>query len=411
MGDTDLMLTLALDYAPILSPPAMSLYLCYCALRDENGIAEATYVNLQEHLGISNGTIAKYNNELKAVGLITPIGEDNGPPVASAIYRKNSLKILHPVPLTNKRRKELFKERSVEAESEIRKKALTPERLPLEHQRLLSRKDLQEAFKKLKRARFTVGNLVEHFKLDQNRVRLWLSNREFKAQLLRAMKKVVDEASRIEVQQELKKAAKKPASKIKTADEMYEMLMKAGLDKDGKPIPVEKWTQPSQLLRYFCILYERYNAGRKYTIIFPNSKNFSSKEIRDMTTMLRAFNDNIPETVKYMEWLFENKEEVLQDGIFGTGIFRTPGMINEYKKKASRPVQIRDSDPIDETYITWIKENANGIFDVYDLERMKDLYWLKVAYDGERRTEDVATVVEEGIRRGIIPKVGNIQLK
>lgn len=410
MSDRDLLLTLALDYAPILSPSAMTLYMCYCALSDENGIAEVTYVNLEEHLGkMKPSTISKYNGELKEVGLIKPIEEDDGPPVASAPYRKSSWRVVPPVPLTCQQRKKLFGSRTID--SDIRGRVLTAEQLPLEYQRLLSKKDLQAAFKKLKRDRFTVGNLVELFKLDKDKVRLWLSNGKFKTQLVRAMKKIVDDSNRLEVQQELKQVKKKKGSKLKTADEMYAMLMKAGFDKQGEAIPVEKWTQPSQLLRYFCVLYEKYNAGRKYTMIFPNGKSFSSKELTDMTAVLRAFNNDAQAAVKYIEWLFENKEDVLKDGIFGTGIFRTPSMINEYKKKAAKPTVIRDSDPIDEQYILWVKENASSIFEQYDLDTMKDLFWLKEVYNEHKGPEDVVVVIEEGIRRGIIPKEGNIVLK
>jgi hypothetical protein len=413
MINRDAILILALDYAPILTPSAMALYLCYCALADEDGAVDITYAKIKEHLNkLTNSTISKCNKELKSAGLIDTITEEDekGPEIV-APHRKREVKVFPFSAFTDKRRKKLFEGRVIE--SEIREKVLSVERLPLEHQQLLSKRDLQGAFKKLKKEKFTISNLVEFFKLDKDKVKLWLSSKQFRTQLVRTIKEVVDESSRLETQQGIKRIIRRKAgSKIRTADEMYETLMKAGIDKKtGEPIPVEEWTQPSQLLRYFCVLYEKYNAGRKYTMIFPNGKSFSSKELTDMTIMLRAFNDDIQASVKYMEWLFENKEDVLRDGIFGTGIFRTPGMINEYKKKTAKPVKPREIDSIDEQYIAWVHENVPRIFNQFDLNTMKDLYWLKEVYDEEEKTEEVITVVEEGIKRGIIPKEGNITFK
>lgn len=411
MKRQDAMLTLALDYAPILSPSAITMYLCYYALRDENGVVDVTFANLKEHLGkLTASTIIKYNEELRSVGLIEAFSEEENGPVAWAPHRKKQIRVFLPTPFTSRQRTKLFGNQTID--SEIRDKSLTVDRLPLEYQRLLSKKDLQAAFKKLKRERFTISHLIEHFGLDKGKVQLWLSNKSFKAQIVRAMKSVVNELSKLEVQQELKMVAKKKkkGSTIKTADEMYEMLMKAEFDKEGNPVPVDKW-QSSHLLRYFCVLYEKYNGGRKYTIMFPNGKSFSSKELRDMTMMLRAFNNKAQEAVKYMEWVFETKEKTLEAGIFGTGILRTPGMINEYKKKASKPLLLRDTDPIDEQFISWIKENVVDIYEQYDLDTMKDLFWLKEVYDGEDRTEEVVLVIEEGIKRGIVPKNGNFTFK
>jgi len=82
--------------------------------------------------------------------------------------------------------------------------------------------------------------------------------------------------------------------------------------------------------------------------------------------------------------------------------------VNEYKKKASRPVTHLDNDPIDEQFILWIRENVPDVFEQCDIECMKDLYWMKEACDRGEATKEKEIIVEEGIKRQIIPNEGNL---
>jgi len=412
MDDRDTFLTLILDYISVLSPQAIQIYMCYWVMRDENDVADVTYANLMEHFGTATSTIAGVNEQLKTAGLIEVIEkEDFGK--FDELYeatRRQLIKVLPVRPFSSENRKEMFKKIGLTADSAIRERALTLRRLPLEYQSLLSKKDLQIALDRLGREKFTVGNLTEFFKLDKEKVRLWLSSKSFKNQLINLMKRVAEENfNREEVEEELTKITQKKKGKIKSYNELYEDIQRTNIDKEGKEVPVAAW-KASQLLRHFCILYEKYN-GRKYTIMFSKNNSISCRELKELTCVLHAFDENAVEMVRYLDWIFKEKNSVLRDGILNTAIVKAAGMINEYKKKASRPTQYMDTDSIDKDFIGWIKENVSAIFKQYDLDCMKDLYWLKEAYDRGECSEDVQKVVKEGIKRKIIPEKGNLAFK
>jgi hypothetical protein len=412
MDDRDTLLTLILDYISVLSPQAIQTYMCYWLMKDENDIADVTYANLMEHFGTATSTIAGVNDQLKVAGLIEVIEkEDFGK--FDELYestRRQLIKVLPIRPFSPETRREGFKKAGLPVDSSIRERALTLQRLPLEYQSLLSKKDLQVALDRLGREKFTISNLIEFFKLDKEKVKLWLSSKSFKTQLVKLMKEVAEEDSnRAEMEEELSQITEKKRGKPKSYNELYNDIQKTGYDKDGNEVPVANW-KAAQLLRHFCILYEKCN-GRKYTIMFSKNNSIGCRELKELACVLHAFDENAAETVRYLDWIFKEKNRVLKDGILNTAIVKAAGMINEYKKKASRPMQYMDTDPIEKDFITWIRENVSAIFKQYDLDCMKDLYWLKEAYDRGECTADVYKVVDEGIKRKIIPEKGNLAFK
>ena len=185
--------------------------------------------------------------------------------------------------------------------------------------------------------------------------------------------------------------------------------MHSNIDKEGNELPIERWNTV-QILRYFCLVYEKYNE-RKYTLIFGRKNNLICREMRELAMVMQAFDGDAAQVVSYIDWIFREKNKVLRDGILNTAIIKTTGMINEYKKKASRPIEHRDTDPIREDFVSWVKENIPGIFKQYDFGCMKDLYWIKESYDQGVGTEEVKRLVTEGIKRKIVPEKGNLLFK
>jgi len=413
--EKDILLHLILDYITMLSPQAVQTYLCYRLLKDENNITDVTYAYLTEHFGMATSTIANVNEQLRAAGLIEIIEKDDFGRFDEHYQstRKQLIRVLSVKSFTPEARKECFKKTGLTVDSVIRERILTLNNLPLEYQSLLSKKDLCVALDKLGREKFTVANLILFFKLDKEKVKLWLSSKLFKMQLIKLMKEVVKSSEQRKVEEELAaivvKKNKKNKKNIKTYDNLYDELMKVNIAEDGTEIPISQW-KPIHLLRYFCVLYQQQN-NRKYTIMFGSYNSFSCKEIKELSQILHVFGNNAVEMVRYLDWIFREKDGKLRDGILNTSIVRAAGMINEYKKKSSKPVQYSDTDPIDQSFIVWIKENVPEIFKQYDLQCMKDLYWLKESYDQDEHTEEVNKVVEEGIRRQIIPKKGNLAFK
>jgi len=412
VDERDTFRALVVDYMPVLSPQAVIVYMCYYSLCDENNVVDVTYSDLTEHLGIVSNTIKSVNDQLVEMGLIEIVTKDDkDSPECYSPNRKRLIKLMPARAFSTENRNQYFKKENRIINSAIREQALDIKRLPSGYQRLFNKKDLRLAFKKLGRDRFTVSNLIEHFGLDKEKVRLYLSNRKFKVQVVDKMKGIADEISGEIIQEELSEIIKKKEKKTyKTAEEMYALVMRADKDVSGNVIPIEKW-RVLQLLRHFCILFEK-SSNACYTVM-PSKRDdpLKIKEMEDMSVVLKAFNDNPVEAVKYITWVFDNKESKLKDGIWGPGILRVPGMINEYKKKSSKPVSFKDKDSIDSLFIEWVKVNIPKIYEQHELDSMRDLYWIKEKYNTGDITEEVKGVIEEGIKRGIVPKEGNLVFK
>lgn len=206
---------------------------------------------------------------------------------------------------------------------------------------------------------------------------------------------------------QFKAKSKKTKKPVPTFNEIYATLMKGSHDRHGNEIPKGKW-QPFQFFRYFCILYEgTYGSRFRFE---PKANPFSLKELRDMKTLLLAFNNNALEVVRYLDWVFKVKSRDLPN-LDGTALLRHQRMLNEYERKRQEPYTYRKMDPINEEYLQWVHENAPDLFCDYDFERMKDLYWVKEDYNDKEGGDIVVLVVEEGIRRSLVPREGNIKLR
>ena len=412
-NDRDVLLNLILDYSAILSPQAIQTYFCYYLVKDKNDIADVTYASLTDHFncGTATSTIAGVNEQLKDASLIEIIERDEFNKLDDSYEptRKQLIRVLPVKAFSPEARKEMFRKAGLNVNSLIREQALSLDNLPMEYLSLLSIKDLRLAFQKLGKDDFTISSLIAFFKLDKERVRLWLSSRTFKTQLVKAMKEVAEEGSREEAEEELAKIKKKNNKDGKPPSQLFGELMHSNIDKEGNELPIERWNTV-QILRYFCLVYEKYNE-RKYTLIFGRKNNLICREMRELAMVMQAFDGDAAQVVSYIDWIFREKNKVLRDGILNTAIIKTTGMINEYKKKASRPIEHRDTDPIREDFVSWVKENIPGIFKQYDFGCMKDLYWIKESYDQGVGTEEVKKLVTEGIKRKIVPEKGNLLFK
>lgn len=403
------LLILTLDYAPLMKKGALELYLLYCSLQDEKGIVDATYNHLNEHTGRSLSAISEYKNTLINLGLIEQIKREDvaSPDNLFSPYKREFIRVLPLMPLSNERRKKEFQESGRPADSEVRQKVLGVERLPKTCSNLLDKVTQRALLKKLGRDKYTISNVIDHLNLNEAEVKLWLTNSRFKTDLVRVMREVSQEMDQIEAEEEIValKFKKKPKKTVPTFNEIYETLMK-GSHRNGKEIPIEKW-QPFQFFRYFCIQYEK-TYGQRFR--FESKANpFSLRELRDMMLVMRAFNDDAAEVVKYLDWVFNVKSKEMH--LDGTAILHHQRMFNEYRRRTSEPVKYGELDPIDETFAGWVNENVPTLLEAYDLACMKDLYWLKRAYDSGVPTPEVQLVVEEGIKRGLVPKEGNIEFR
>lgn len=395
--DKNQLLILLLDYAPLLQgqPQALALYLYYDASKGKDNMVHISYNAISQHLGISKPTISSCIKVLREYGLIkAPEQSDDGPPCHSHHAEIPPLRSL-----TNVDREKLFKSVDRPVLTDVRQNLLEPENLPLEYQQLFSPKDLQRALDKLGSDNFNIKHLIEFFKLDENVVRLWNSSPAFKKKFNACRQEILSGTAKpVSLRKEKKER------KERSADETYDGLMKVHLSrKTSEEIPVEEWKSP-QLLRQFCLLYEQKNNCR-YVLV---GDSFSSKELKDMKRLLTIFEDDARKSVKYLTWVFEHKNKVLPGGVLSTGICLHPRMLNEFQK-ANTKTEFFQTDPIDEDFQKWILKNVPDV--VQRVKYMRDLYWLKDEYDAGEADKEAKVIVEEGIRRRIIPAKGNIVCK
>lgn len=401
MDDRLALRTLLADYAPLLSPHCLSVYLFYMNLRNEKNEVQVTYNVLREHLGLAYTTINNANKSLQELGLIQPIASGEGPQRFPVPYKVPPIR-----PLTVEKRKELYEDRT--SDTKIRRKLLAPSTLPTEYLALLDLMQLKRAYDKLGMEKFTLKNIVSYFKLDNEVVRLYSTNLAFRKEFSELKQKILDgEGPKTKISLVSTGGKKKDF----TIDDRYDLLMQCHKDKDGNEIPVDKW-KAAQLLRHFFFLYEKYNGRRYVWTLRPKDRpsSFSSKEIGDVSRISKAFDGDNKEIVKYFEWAFKIKQPQLKNGALNTG-FLASGVVNDYFKDASNnnATGFCRLDPIDESFKEWIDNNVSDL--AVDLVNMDNLYWLKVDYNDGDADDKAKTVVEEGIKRGIIPKEGNIAFK
>ena len=419
ISDNELLI-LTLDYVPLLGGTAFEIYLLHRSSSDENGISGLTYGNLIDHIGRAQSTISSANQSLIEIGLIEQVDKEkvDGPEFFSP-YKKALVRVLPILPLSNERREKLFREKGKNNDSEIRQEALTLGRLPEACKILVNMNQLKVLHRKLGKQGFTVAGIIEHLpQLDKGEVKLWLTNKDFRSQVIASMRLVTQEADKVEVLREIKevkekkikfRAKKKAKAKTKalTFDELYATLMQWPRDKNGDDIPRSKW-QPFQLFRHFCFLYEsKYNSKFRFE---PKANAFSLKELKDMKSLLLAFNNNSIEVIDYLDWIFKVKSKDL-DNLDGTAILRHQRMLNEYQRRKQESHTYRKMDSIDIEYMEWVKKNTPDLLNDYDFERMKDLYWMKEDYNEGEGGEVLIIAIEEGIKRGLVPKEGNIKLR
>jgi len=393
-SDKEMLMTLITEYAPILQPSAIVVYLHYYLLKDQNNIARMSYQDLQEHTGMASGTFSSAIKALLDHNLIKRFSK-----AGESTFQPGCYEIVPIAALSTLKRKEEYHKEGRSINTEVRKQILNLTGIPTTYQQLVNVRCLRTALKALGEERFTLENLIQYFGLDRGKVVLWASNPLFKQEFSKAKQEA------LQGKQELKESKKEISAPSKTADEMYEMLMKANIRSDQE-VPIEQW-DAKMLFRYFCILYEKIK-GVRY--VWMPKDSFSSKELRDMSVVSSSFNKDTKKVVQFLEWVFEVKSKDvknLPDGILGTGILRH--LINEFNGSVAqangKSAKTKPTNVIDENFLQWIKENVSEIFIKYDLATFSDLDWLKRFHDqGVCVPEMVSKVIGEGIKRGVLNK-------
>jgi len=388
-----------LDYAPVLIGHATALIVfMYCdELKDSSGVVEIPYKEFEEHLKISSATIREAFKFLCENNLMERIEKNTS--------RVSKYKITMEA-MSKVRRKEVFGNSEHRVDTCIRRRMLDIDSWPMEYQRLVDKKCLREALKALGVDNFNLRNLIDYFKLDKKQARLFVSSSLFTSRFRKLRTELMTEQCKKEIKKESGVKVKKPTQSRSTEDH-YEILMALHLDKEGKKKPTTSWKAP-ELLRYFCLSYEKVTQQRYVFHRGGLSRSLSCREMGDMKRVLDALSNNAEVAVEYIDWAFREKHSELPDGL-GTGILHHNRMINAFnvvKRKIGRKGNTR----IDNGFKDWLKENAPSILNRFELEDLNDLYWIKVYHDENIGDVEAQKVLDEAIRRQLIPTTGEIVL-
>lgn len=399
-----------LDYLPYLSkkkPSAIALYLLYDKLKNDEGMVQITYDEVERQLGSYSSSVSSANKILLQLGLIERVDE-------RIPGKKIRYKVLKPVFMSSEKRKELFDECGLESNTSIRTK-YDGTKVPEEYQQFIDIEKMRKIYQEMgcDNTKFSAKkHLARHCKVDFSTFEVFLETpfgrkvgeiitqvkRETKNQVTKSEVTSIKEDKETEPVPTKKVATKKKAIKKKekvgtrTTAEYYQLLMSEGhLDlKTRVEIPIDEWTS-KQLLRYFCLGYKR-----RYGVDYSFTGNpFNSKEMKDMLKILTAMTSPL-EAKQYLDWAFNEKDKDLQDGISSTGIIAHVRMINEFRKK-----KVRTTGGLAVDFVNWIKTNEPS-YDLSNCRSLGDLRTLKAAVDIDGADKVTERIVEEAKKRGIL---------
>lgn len=341
-----------MDYGPLLIRVLKSSFIIYTYLdkfKNDNNIAQITYNELYDHLGLASSTVQRSLALLKKLQLLE---ETEG-----SVKR---YKLLPIKPLPNELRDEILKEHKIDfyrENTQFRKKYLYDE-IPIEFQQLLNKKTLQQAYKQigtLSKAK----ELCSFFKLDYNIFRL-LYEKEGSGSFKEQFKKL---ASEIENKNQSK--SKFSEDERTLASYLYDKLSERGV----KPI----------------------------------YKNWFMKNCNIAKTLLSSI--SLQDAKNILDWGFEDNwwcDKITDLSAINTlhSRFHLQTKLTKDEEKLSR------SSPLPEGIQSLLKQQVSTI----NIKTYGEAYLLKQSVlDGQKR-EDITKAVDILEKHGILP-VGKDNLK
>lgn len=401
-------LVFLLDYAPILvksNKSAMIIYEFYDKFKDDTNTVVIKYEELVEHLGLATSTIRDAHKVLKNLKLIEPFKQSE---VKAKKFQSVPYRMLPVVPISENKEALEYAENelnvSIQKGTKLRERFIR-EKLPSEYLDVLDVGKMKKAIENLGDVKSQIANcLATEFGLDRNMFKLLMEDKGFRENVVKtkreAKEAVSDSGSTKTTVSSTKKDIKVPKA--------YEQLMSVHISRKTKQeMKIDEWKSP-QLLRYFCLCYER-----EYKVPYTFSKEpWNSKQMKDMKRILTAFKDDAQRATAYVDWVFVTKRKVL-DGI-DSGILAHDRMINEFNRKQNGTIQntqITRNSSLPTNFLEWVGENVPNVDDFADCKTYYDLYWIREEHlqSGEDTPPELKALIAEAIKRELVPEGGNIE--
>lgn len=163
------------------------------------------------------------------------------------------------------------------------------------------------------------------------------------------------------------------------------------------------------VLGFFCYMYEEFY-GTKYVIVPKNPNPFGIKEIKDIWSLLAAFEGDVNRVRKYLYWLFK-KNLSKTTAIISFGYLLAPGLVRKYVLYESKKNTLRRDSSLPNGFLEWCNDNVPSIFELYSLKTMNDLGAL-VSYCLAQKMEDGPEIilVKRAKEFGLISKDGTLKV-
>ena len=155
-----------MDYGPLLSrvlKSAFVVYMYFDKFKNDQGIVQITYNELNDHLGLATSTIQKSLSLLKKLELIEEVESTQG-------KRYKMLPVKNLTPQLKSEILQLVEVEDYNEQTSIKKRYLQDD-IPADFQQLLNKKVLKKAYKDLGTLR-SGKELCEYFKIDYYTFRL-----------------------------------------------------------------------------------------------------------------------------------------------------------------------------------------------------------------------------------------------
>lgn len=393
-----------LDYVPVLTrskevnKASIVLYYYLDQLKDDNGNVKATYADIHDHLRLSKNIISKSFAALKGLGLIEKKEEAS---------RGNHYKVL-PIKsifaLEAEQAKE-YAEQKLQVDVEKLKHSHLRQQyvdiVPAEYlHTIFDIEKMREAYKKLGSSGIrTVKQIAKHFDLDFNQLKAYMDIPSFKQRVLQQIKEI-DPKKKDVVAVVRKRSQKTGTEVVQQKQSVYDGLMKVHLDKKSQqPKPIEQW-KSAELLRYFCIQYEKV-IGDRY--IFQDSKVFSGRDIKHVKSILGNLKNQPIKVVEFIDWVFRYK--CRQVDSVTLGLLQSSRMLNEFLKYQSQQSKVKTNGNVDSEFTRWVDNNLSDTFRAAGYYKTyRGLQMLAQEYDDEGNNCDseLSKCIEEARKRNII---------
>jgi hypothetical protein len=164
----------------------------------------------------------------------------------------------------------------------------------------------------------------------------------------------------------------------------------------------EKKHALSCLVGFFCAEYEKFY-GHPYTFSVVTPQPFKNKDFTMARRILAMMDGDALRAANYIKWAFHFKVRRRSYPVRSMGFFASADFINDYNVARAQAAVLRRSTPLPPAFLAWCRENEPEIFDRTELAVWNNLNGLVAHVKARGIDGPERRVVEEAVKRGMLP--------